>query len=338
MLETVPALELEELTSGGALRALVPEWERLWENTPAATPFQMPGWLLSWWKHFGAGKKLWVLILREAGELVGVAPLCIHVENGVRKVLLIGVAVSDYLDALFAPEVAETGATLVFEHLARHAARWDVCDLQPLLEESALLSAELPAGLRSSLGKTDTCTRLELSGDPARFRTRFSAHFRKRLSAARRNAEALGAVRFELASAQTFPMQFDILLRLHRSRWKTRNEPGLITNASAEGFHRDAAHSLLKRGALRLWTLQIGARPAAALHAFVHRRRLYAYLSGLEPEFEKASPGVLLIMHAIEQAMLEGVIECDFLRGREAYKYRWAVREFPTCVRHLVPA
>ena len=336
MLDTLPALEIEELTSGNELRAVIPEWEQLWERSPTAPPFQMPGWLIAWWEHFGDGKELWALGLREQDALVGMVPLCIHHEQGVRKVMLVGVAVSDYVDALFAPGFESLGASLACEHLARHATRWDACDLQPLLKDSPFLSAEFPGEPGSSIGKVETCTRLALPGNCLEFRRHFSAHFRKRFSAAKRNAEAIGEVRFELASPQTFDDSFHGLMHLHRARWKARNEPGLVNSAAAEQFHRDAASSLLDHGELRLWLLKIGSRAAGALYAFIHRQRLFLYLSGFDPEFEKVSPGVLLITHAIEQAISEGASDCEFLRGREAYKYRWDVREFATYARRLL--
>ena len=38
------------------------------------------------------------------------------------------------------------------------------------------------------------------------------------------------------------------------------------------------------------------------------------------------SPGSLILAYTIEQAILEGVREFDFLRGTEAYKSDWGAR------------
>ena len=89
------------------------------------------------------------------------------------------------------------------------------------------------------------------------------------------------------------------------------------------------------RGALRLFTMRIGTRPVAALYGFVYNGVLYCYLSGFDPEFEAVSPGVLLLHQVVESAIHEGLVACDLLRGREAYKYRWNICEQPLYARRL---
>ncbi|HPU25822.1 MAG TPA: GNAT family N-acetyltransferase [Phycisphaerae bacterium] len=58
-------------------------------------------------------------------------------------------------------------------------------------------------------------------------------------------------------------------------------------------------------------------------HAGVRSRRLYYYLGGFDPEYGRLSPGKLLVAHALEQAIGEGMRGFDVLRGREDYKYEW---------------
>jgi CelD/BcsL family acetyltransferase involved in cellulose biosynthesis len=53
------------------------------------------------------------------------------------------------------------------------------------------------------------------------------------------------------------------------------------------------------------------------------------YLSGLDPSAEFCSPGVLILHHAIEQAIREGAREFDMLRGTESYKYDWSAERRP---------
>jgi CelD/BcsL family acetyltransferase involved in cellulose biosynthesis len=59
------------------------------------------------------------------------------------------------------------------------------------------------------------------------------------------------------------------------------------------------------------------------------------YLSGFDPQWAAFSPGVLLIAHAIEEAIREGQQEFDFLRGNEPYKYLWGAQDSSTWQRTL---
>ena len=136
-------LEAEEITTSARLEALAPAWTDLWQRAPAATPFQSPAWLIPWWRHCGQGDLL-VLAARERGRLVGLLPLYVYREGALRKLLPLGIGVSDYGDALLDAEHPQRAARCLLGHLAHTAERWDVCDLQPLPATSTLLAAEAP--------------------------------------------------------------------------------------------------------------------------------------------------------------------------------------------------
>src|SRR5919198_431245 len=103
-MKTMPAFDVEEVTTTEALEKLHPEWSALWARCPTATPFQSPEWLIPWWRHIGEGE-LWTLACRSEGRLVGLAPLYIYRRPGTaqREVFPVGIATTDYLDALLAP-------------------------------------------------------------------------------------------------------------------------------------------------------------------------------------------------------------------------------------------
>lgn len=61
----VPSVELEVATRPEDLEFLRAEWSALLLRCPAATPFQSPEWLIPWWRRFGSGRLL-VLVLRRS--------------------------------------------------------------------------------------------------------------------------------------------------------------------------------------------------------------------------------------------------------------------------------
>src|SRR5919202_546321 len=119
------ALSAELIESAAALEALRPEWEALWARCPGATPFQWPAWLIAWWRHFAPGA-LFSVAVRRAGRLVALAPF--YVETGAqgRRVLGIGISLSDYLDVLIDPACGEAGSAIL-ARLAAEGARWESC-------------------------------------------------------------------------------------------------------------------------------------------------------------------------------------------------------------------
>jgi CelD/BcsL family acetyltransferase involved in cellulose biosynthesis len=81
---------------------LVREWQALWRRVAATTPFQSPEWLLAWWECFGNSQPI-IVTARNDGELIAVLPLYLLEEAGCRKLLPIGISLSDYIDALVDP-------------------------------------------------------------------------------------------------------------------------------------------------------------------------------------------------------------------------------------------
>ena len=302
------------------------EWLGLWSRCLDASPLQHPRWLIPWWRHFGAGKTLILLALRDRGNLVAVAPFCGIPEEGGRKLMFLGVSLSDYLDILAAPGYEARAAQTVLEFLPK--LEWQVADLQPLPAASALLKISATAPLRAEVVPLETLTSLELPGSP---QGSVSAHFAERLATAQKRAAALGPVRYGSADRDSFGGTMEFLLRAHHARWHTC--PGEARLNAA--FHGEAARELMERGALRLETLTIRDCLVAALYAFVHRQRAFFYLMAFDPEFARVSPGALLMQHAIDNFAREGMTGCEFLRGREAFKYRWKVTESLTCALKL---
>jgi CelD/BcsL family acetyltransferase involved in cellulose biosynthesis len=84
------------------VQRLVPDWQALWRRVAATTPFQSPEWLLAWLECFG-NSQLIIVTARNDGELIAVLPLYLLEEAGCRKLLPIGISLSDYIDALVDP-------------------------------------------------------------------------------------------------------------------------------------------------------------------------------------------------------------------------------------------
>ena len=80
----------------------------------------------------------------------------------------------------------------------------------------------------------------------------------------------------------------------------------MLADPKVQEFHRAALPSMIAAGLARCFILTIGTRPAAAYYGFCDRGRAYAYIGGFDPAFVDASPGAILIGHAIALAIGEG--------------------------------
>ena len=319
--------EAETITDAQAFEALELEWWTLLRRVPQATPFQSPAWLGPWWRRFHPGA-LFCVAIRRDGRLVGLAPLYIE-EDGAdcRRILPVGISISDYLDVLIDPEFeAEAGAELV-AHLRRSADRWEGWDLEELPPGAAALRLPAPEGCTEDAQARTACPVLALPETIEGLGGAIPARKLRKLRMARHRAERRGSFALRTvadADAATF---LQTLFRLHEARWNSRGEDGLFTDARLRAFQNEALPGLVRAGFVRLYAMAIDDRIVGAYYGFLERGRAYAYLGGFDPEFAYESPGTILIGHAIEEAVREGACEFHFLRGREPYKYEWGARD-----------
>ena len=313
-------MRVESVTSQTAIDRLVPEWQALWQRVSDATPFQSPVWLVPWWHSFGNEAPL-VLTARDAGRLIAVLPLYIYDEAECRKLLPIGIGLSDYLDVLVEPGRSEAVGALLGA-LAEHPG-WDECYLPELPPGAALLTAKPPANVLERRRTGETCPVLSLPGAVQRLNEVVPRKTLRDLRQARRRAAAAGtteAIRAEASTVFEFMQHF---FRLHEKRWRPIAGRGVCADPVVQKFHLSAAQRMLDAGMLRLCLLRIGNSIAAAYYGFAAKRTAFAYLSGFDPEFTELSLGTQIVAHAIEEAVREGAREFHFLRGGESYKYAW---------------
>lgn len=327
-------IEIGRVTDAGGLGRLRPEWETLWRRDPIATPFQSPAWLFSWWRFFGTSEPL-VLMAREGGALVGLLPLYVLREGGRRKLLPIGVGLSDYIDALIDP--AEPAIADMLMTTVAETRGWDECWLPDLVPDGALAQAAIPAMLSAAVAAAAPCPVLHLPRHCAGLADIVPRKTLRdlRRARARARAAAQGGVAIEGIAEDRLDAAMDDLFRLHEQRWRARGEHGLCADPRVRGFHRAAAAEMLAAGMLRLYRLWIGGVVGAVYYGFAAKGRAYAYLGGFDSAQPRLSPGMQVIAHAIEREAAEGAASFDFLRGAEAYKYAWGAVDRAKISRHL---
>lgn len=268
-------LAAELIDTDPALHALAADWSALWKSTPNATPFQSPEWLMPWWRQFGTGRPR-VAVLRANGGLQALLPLYVLPEE--RKILPIGAGITDYHDALVAPD-APPDAVDVLLHTAL-AGSDEICDLTDLPPSARLRDAATPAGWQSSLHSSDTCPVLPLGPD---LRASIPAGQHRNIRQSSHRADALGGWTVEMATEAALPEMLQTLLRLNAARWEA-------IDPRVTAFHAEAAPRLLAAGSMRLTALRLRGEIAAACYTLIAPGRLLTYISGFDPVFAHQSP------------------------------------------------
>src|SRR3569623_1597270 len=244
----VMTLQGEVIESVDGLIAIESEWWTLWREAPAATPFQSPAWLIPWWQAFAPGELLTVA-LRARGRLVALAPL--YLESGAlgRRLLPLGIGISDYLDVLLAPGRDDVAAALI-DCCCRLTARWEVLELGELSANAAALGVPCPAQCTEIADRQSACPTMLLGAGTDESGLPFEVPGKRRQSYRRRRraAEAAGGLEILAPGPDAF---LEALTQLHARRWQAKGEPGVLADPRVREFHRLALPRLLRAGLAR---------------------------------------------------------------------------------------
>ncbi len=251
---------------------------------------------------------------------------------------------ADYATILSAPEDLPAVAEAIAEHIAEpdagdgHPAPWDVVDLRRLRcgdpAADALFDAferrAEPQGWDVLREREDVCpvvtlgTGIDFDGYLATLDKKERHEIRRKL----RRAEAAGEV--VLAESENPTVDLDAFIDLHQKRWGV---DGLFPPTQGGLASRRFFHCLFELfgpdGPLHLSFLTVAGRRVAAGVHFEFGDTVAYYNAGVDPDARDLSPGVVMTVKYIQQAIETGRRRLDFLRGDEPYKYEWGATDEP---------
>jgi len=293
-------------------------WRELQALNPQVSPFQSWEWTSLWWKHFGKRKQARVLCVKDGAETVGIAPLY-GSRTGMGACLRwIGTGISDRLGIIAEPGLERQVAEAVAEWLEAQPCT----DLHQLADGSWLARAAEAHGW--FVVRQEKCPYVPLPVTWEQYWGSLSKKTRFNIGYAQRQIQReLGEMEMRTACEGELPQALEALFDLHTRRWRQRLLPGGFFHPRVRQFHREWAQMANANGWLRLHLLLVAGTVQAVLYVFHFGRRAYYYLGGFEPALTRYSLGTVLTAHAIRQAIEQGCVVFDFLRGDEPHKYRW---------------
>lgn len=300
-----------------ALQELVPAWRDLAQLGGAGALFRGPDWILPWWHayHVALSAELCVMVGREDGELVCLAPFYIRTAKGlvdVRELRMLGDAGPrpPALDLLVRPGVEDrAGAQLARTVVELGPKAWDVIDLEPLadpsrvranfvarLGSSGLTVASSPAAggaRRIALGLAGRAPTSPPADAPITVHTDDHAGMRKGLSALR---------------------------RLSRLEWAEREEQSPLADAEATALLEEIALACGRQGRARLAVLDDAAGEAVAAALILDDAdRAVVLAMAIDPERVGRGAAERLLEEEAAAAASRGRVALDVVNGAVEY-------------------
>ncbi len=74
-------MDIEVISEYKNFISLEEEWNSLLEKCPNENVFLRHEWFRCWWEAFGKNKQLYIILVKDTGKIIGIAPLMISKDN-----------------------------------------------------------------------------------------------------------------------------------------------------------------------------------------------------------------------------------------------------------------
>jgi len=311
------ALEVTTVSDPAGFAALADGWDELVGAMARPTPFLLHAWLEEWWRHLSGGARLAVVVVRRDGRLVGALPLMIHRRMGVRTATFIGGSDSALADLLLAPGEPEATERALVAELPN--LPFDLLDVFGLPADSRL--ARAAGGDLGVHERVEAPVMLMPEGFDAAYRAKRGSKRRAEHRRRMRRLQESGDAEFTIVrTIDELRPALEEGFRINALRWEGRPDRSLFSTDAGHAFHRAVLPRLAELDLARILLLRSEGRVVAFQYWLAYRGSMISCRRAFDPSFSRFSPGVLTMLHALEDASEEGLTRVEFLGGPEPYK------------------
>ena len=335
---------VREINHVGELAPYRPAWHALLARTPGANFFQSLEWLETYWRHYGAGQKLRVLIVSSAGEPVGILPLVVQPERTkVGTLRMLAYPLHDW-GSFYGPIGADPAATLSagLEHVCRSRRDWEFCELRWVDGDGADRGqTELAlrrAGLRAYKTVWNRTAVVDLAGSWDTYIADHTSKWRNNLRRWERNLAKRGEVGYlryrprgeSHGDGDPRWDLYDACEELAKCSWQGASEDGTtLSHDSVRPFLRDVHALAAKIGALDLNLLLLDGKPLAFAYNYHYAGSIYGLRVGYDAQQSRDGVGNVLYVNAIRDSFQRGDHTYDMGVGSLEIKRYFLTRIVP---------
>ncbi len=332
--------------------SLCTQWNLLVERSVSGSFSSLWEWLTAWLEYYDdIVDSLLVILVYDDTELIGAAPFFVHQTKGPlgrnTQIRFIGTGeqenievASEYLDLLAIPGTEQTVCEIVRDALLKIPISWDQLIVENILEDSIFMRIFTPTmrqlGYREQSMETGQRFSVALPQTWEHYLSSLRRSVKDKILYSRRKITKRGQLSIEtVTQEQDRCRTIETLRRLHSEQWSRKRLAGAFASTEFNSFHNEVTKHLADKGLLRLRKCYLDDELIGILYNILFKQKEHYYQSGFDmTRFAKFRPGLIAHSFAIQDCILAGLKQYDFMKGiRPSYKQEYGAQAIPmyTC-------
>lgn len=321
-LEIIRVKSLDDIDPGA--------WNDLLSSNETNEIFLSYQWVNCWWSTVGQSRKLLLLLAKEDGKYVGIAPLMLTPRRlgpvAYVAAEFLGTGESDYIDFIVEPRRKADVLRAFIDYMSSLSGEWDVISLENVPGKSEtvpMVQAVLENSRYGIRSLPDVvCPALVISGNEEFANACANKKSLKRhYNYFKRNGQLAFST---IEDADEIIGYLPEFFQQHVERRAIAGGDSKFENQRIREFYQSLVSVLMEQDWLRFGVVKFDDKPIAFHFGFEYAGKFVWYKPTFDVEYRKKSPGEVLIKFLLEDAIEKKLDEFDFTIGNEAFKQRFA--------------
>jgi len=345
---------INEINDPAELAALEPQWSALLERTPRASFFHSLSWLRIYWKHFGAGQRLRVMVVNDGNQVTGILPLVVGTARRFDPVRALIYPLADWGNFYNPIGPDPLGVlTAVLDHVRRTRRDWHFIELgwiDSLADQGRTKSALDNAGFPVICETRRTSAIIDLTRHNSwdAYLASRSSKLRQELRRKEKRLAGRGEVTYLRYRPPNTPAQqadprwdlYDACETISQTSWQAKVRNGRAIGKNTDrAFYRDCHLAAVRSGAVDLSLVFVEGQPVAFRYAYHFRGMVTGLNTAYDPAFAHEGAGTVILARTLADSFKRGDHTLDLgPDSTDWYKRQWLTDEWPIdCCTHFPP-
>lgn len=322
------ALTLKVVSTFKEFQALKTDWNGLLEQTGVDRVYMTHEWFTAWWRAFGDGKCLFIVLVTNGDHIYGIVPL-MRFTGRFRGMPVRAIGFMENEDSPGCSFIVKRGYEQVVEDvisfIMNDVGHWDVLLLKNMPGDETdriaeFLNRNVARRIRHMTTGGLKSPYLNINGDWETFFGGISVTRKKTLRNIGNRLKKLGDITIkEHGSAE----KLNEMAVVSEKAWKHKEGIAFISQKERRRFFQYLSEIAQHNGWLSIWFMYKTNEPIAYEYHLKYKRSDTALLSDFDADYSNVSPGANLDYEVVKTLFGRGITEYDMCGAPDDYKKKW---------------